>query len=114
MLACTSGSPSAAAGAAVRTATRPYDAPRGALEQTIAQAWQELLGLDRVGRDDHFFELGGHSSMAVQLVPRLRRQLGADIGLRALFQAPTLQGFAAAVAATAAASAAACGELACA
>jgi acyl carrier protein len=94
MLAVNSGSPHAAEGAAAR----PYEVPRGALEQTIAQVWQELLGLERVGRDDHFFELGGHSSMAVQLIPRLRRQFGADIGLRSLFQAPTLRGFASAVA----------------
>lgn len=76
---------------------RAFEAPAGALEQAIALAWQELLGLDRVGRDDHFFELGGHSSLAVQLIPRLRRQLGAEIGLRALFQAPTLRAFCAVV-----------------
>lgn len=96
MLAFTSSSPHAAAAGA---AARSYEAPHGALEHTIALAWQDLLGLDRVGRDDHFFELGGHSSLALQLIPRLRRQLGAEIGLRSLFQAPTLRGFAAAVAA---------------
>ncbi|MEB0259906.1 non-ribosomal peptide synthetase, partial [Undibacterium sp. 5I1] len=42
-------------------ATRVYQAPQSATESAIASIWQELLGLERVGRNDHFFELGGHS-----------------------------------------------------
>ncbi|WP_422879998.1 phosphopantetheine-binding protein, partial [Pectobacterium brasiliense] len=38
-----------------------YEAPQGATESTLAALWQELLGLDRVGRHDQFFALGGHS-----------------------------------------------------
>ncbi|WP_332690623.1 non-ribosomal peptide synthetase, partial [Devosia sp.] len=41
--------------------TRSYEAPQGDVETAIAAIWQELLGIERVGRHDHFFELGGHS-----------------------------------------------------
>ncbi|RML14925.1 Amino acid adenylation, partial [Pseudomonas syringae pv. lapsa] len=53
-------------------ASRVYEAPAGDVEHALADIWQVLLGLERVGRHDHFFELGGHSLLAVQLVSRLR------------------------------------------
>ena len=75
---------------------RDYEAPRGAMEETVARIWQALLKLERVGRQDHFFELGGHSLLAVQLMARLRQELGRELGLRELFLHPTLCDFAAA------------------
>ncbi|RUP92102.1 non-ribosomal peptide synthetase, partial [Corynebacterium propinquum] len=75
---------------------RGYAAPQGAVETTIAGLWQELLKLDRVGRDDNFFELGGHSLLAVKLIERMRQaDLSADV--RVLFGQPTLAALAAAV-----------------
>nr|WP_242487975.1 non-ribosomal peptide synthetase [Pseudomonas sp. TH31] len=47
---------------------RGYAAPEGATEHALAQIFQELLGLPKVGRRDSFFELGGHSLLAAQLV----------------------------------------------
>jgi amino acid adenylation domain-containing protein len=74
--------------------TRGYEAPVGELEVTLAEIWQELLGLERVGRHDHFFELGGHSLLAVQVVSRLRQRLRVEVALRELFAQPTLGEFA--------------------
>ncbi|WP_280524719.1 condensation domain-containing protein, partial [Xanthomonas maliensis] len=77
-------------------AHQQYEAPQGPLEQTLAEIWQAVLGVEKVGRHDNFFQLGGHSLLAVTLVERMRRQgLGADV--RVLFGQPTLAALAAAV-----------------
>ncbi|MER8447868.1 amino acid adenylation domain-containing protein [Mesorhizobium sp. M1066] len=71
-----------------------YEAPQGEVETLLARNWQELLGLERVGRHDHFFELGGHSLLAVQLMERLRR-LSLGVEVRTLFARPVLADLAA-------------------
>jgi amino acid adenylation domain-containing protein len=79
------------AGAVVK---REYAAPQGAVEQELSRLWEELLGVQRVGREDNFFELGGHSLLAMQLVSRLRAARGVEVGLREVFGQSTLQGLA--------------------
>ncbi|MET8690385.1 amino acid adenylation domain-containing protein [Streptomyces sp. NPDC004732] len=64
--------------------------PRDVVEQTLAQVWCSVLGLDRVGIHDEFFELGGHSLLAIQVVSRVRKLLDVEIPLRVLFDAPTI------------------------
>ncbi|WP_265736948.1 phosphopantetheine-binding protein [Rhizobium leguminosarum] len=60
----------------------------------MAGIWQELLGVERVGRNDNFFELGGHSLLAVQLMERLRL-LSLGVEVRTLFARPVLADLAA-------------------
>ncbi|MGE8146099.1 amino acid adenylation domain-containing protein [Pseudomonas frederiksbergensis] len=77
-------------------ASRDYEAPLGEVETVIAGIWQDLLGLEKVGRHDRFFELGGHSLMAVSLIDRLREHgLGADV--RMVFASPSLREMARAI-----------------
>ncbi|WP_448650796.1 amino acid adenylation domain-containing protein [Pseudomonas fluorescens] len=73
---------------------REYVAPQGDTEILLARLWAELLKVERVGRDDNFFELGGHSLLAVSLIGRLRQE-GMECDVRALFEQPTLAGYAA-------------------
>ena len=76
--------------------SRVYEAPQGEVERQLAIIWKDLLGVERVGRQDHFFELGGHSLTSVRLLARLREQ-GLSADLQALFTQPTLAAFAATI-----------------
>ncbi len=67
-----------------------YAAPRTATEEVLAGIWAETLRLDRVGVEENFFALGGHSLLAMQVVSRVRRALGAELPLRAVFAEPTV------------------------
>ena len=78
---------------------RSYEAPEGEIEETLARLWSELLGVERVGRQDHFFELGGHSLLAVRLLSRVREALQVEVPLTRLFGEPTLAGQGEAIAA---------------
>jgi hypothetical protein len=64
--------------------------PRSQTEKEIANCWQEVLNVDRVGIHDNFFELGGNSLSIVRVQNKLRTTLKRDIPLVALFQRPTI------------------------
>jgi amino acid adenylation domain-containing protein len=74
-----------------------FVAPRTEAQRRIAEIWQKLLGVERVGARDNFFELGGHSLLAVQLVSTIREAFRIDLPLRKLFEAPTVADMASAV-----------------
>jgi amino acid adenylation domain-containing protein len=78
-----------------QTTTNTYVAPRTPTEERLAHLWAQLLRCERVGIHDNFFELGGHSLLATQLIARVFETFHCSVPLRALFEAPTLAGFAA-------------------
>ncbi|MCD0244452.1 amino acid adenylation domain-containing protein, partial [Xanthomonas melonis] len=82
---------------AAAVATRGHEAPVSEIEVQVAGIWAELLGLERVGRQDNFFALGGHSLLATQVVSAVRRLLGWEVPLGQVFRHPTLAAFAACV-----------------
>jgi amino acid adenylation domain-containing protein len=73
-----------------------FAAPSTALERTVAGIWSDVLGIERIGVDDNFFALGGHSLLGMQVMSRLRDELGVALSLRAVFESPTVAGLAAA------------------
>lgn len=52
--------------------SHPYEPPINSTEKLLAEAWQNALKLERIGRHDNFFELGGHSLQISRLVQSLR------------------------------------------
>ncbi|MET0647060.1 MAG: amino acid adenylation domain-containing protein, partial [Pyrinomonadaceae bacterium] len=82
------------------TAERPDGAgerPVGEIEEVIARLWEQVLGVEGVGRRENFFELGGHSLRATQLMSRVRETFGVQVSLVVLFEQPTVADLAAAV-----------------
>ncbi len=73
--------------------------PRTPTEKAVARIWSDLLKVERIGVEDSFFDLGGHSLMGARVLSRVREALGVEVPLRALFEAPVLEAFAARVAA---------------
>ena len=71
-----------------------YVAPRNSIEESIAETWAELLGVERVGVHDNFFELGGHSLLATRAITSLQEQFNMEMSLRRFFEQPTVAGVA--------------------
>ena len=80
------------------TAATGYAAPEGEVEETLAEVWAEVLGVERVGRYDNFFELGGDSILTLQIVARSRKR-GLKVQPRQLMERQTVAEVAAVTAA---------------
>jgi acyl carrier protein len=78
-----------APGSTVATAA-VYVPPETPTEKVLAELWQRILRIERIGTKDNFFESGGHSLLALQLVGRIRDRFGVDLPLENLFQRPQL------------------------
>ena len=82
--------------------TRPPDpaAARGTIENSqtieasIANIWQETLGLPAVGREDNFFDMGGTSLLATRLLSKLNQAFGRKLPASAVFEYTTVRSMA--------------------
>ncbi|WP_428833592.1 amino acid adenylation domain-containing protein [Mycolicibacterium porcinum] len=70
--------------------TDHYRAPTTPTEEILAGIYAQVLGLQRVGIDDSFFDLGGDSLSAMRLIAAVNASLDADVGVRTLFDSPTI------------------------
>jgi amino acid adenylation domain-containing protein len=74
-----------------------FVAPRTDTERQVAQIWTGVLSVAEIGVNDNFFALGGHSLIAMQVMSRVRDELGVALTLRTIFDAPTVAQLALAV-----------------
>jgi amino acid adenylation domain-containing protein len=56
-----------------------YVAPRNAIETELAALWSAVLGVERVGVQDHFLDLGGDSLYAMEIVAQVKDTFGVDV-----------------------------------
>ncbi|WP_036529534.1 non-ribosomal peptide synthetase, partial [Nocardia sp. CNY236] len=74
-----------------------FRAPVDAAQRLVAAVFAEVLSVERVGLDDDFFALGGSSLDATAVTARAGEAVGVRIPVRTLFDAATVEGFAAEV-----------------
>lgn len=70
-------------------------AARTELEADLAEIFGVVLGAPVHDVDADFFALGGHSLLGIKAINLIRATLGYEVGLRTLFDRPTVAGLAA-------------------
>ncbi|MFC8433320.1 amino acid adenylation domain-containing protein [Streptomyces sp. NPDC057253] len=71
-------------------------APKGPVQERIAEVWTELLGV-QASAHDNFFHIGGNSILAIRLISRIQQEFGIDFAVRTVFEGPTIAQLAATV-----------------
>ncbi|RCX14282.1 polyketide synthase PksJ [Anaerobacterium chartisolvens] len=59
-------------------------------EKKLAEIWQRILGIDRIGVLDEFFALGGDSLLLIQLHSKLKESFETDIAVVDLYKYNTV------------------------
>ncbi|MFN6559107.1 MAG: SDR family NAD(P)-dependent oxidoreductase [Nostoc sp. ChiSLP01] len=71
-----------------------YVAPRNEIEQKLADIWQPMLGIEKIGIHDNFFEIGGDSLIGIQLIANLNKILNLNISIAKLYECPNISSMA--------------------
>lgn len=76
--------------------TRPdllsdYVQPVSSNERALVAVWERLLNVAKIGIKDDFFELGGDSLKAINMITRVRKEVGIQIPLSDFFKNPTIK-----------------------
>ncbi len=69
----------------------PFRPPTTPVESSLAQIWQEVLHVDRIGAADNFFMLGGDSLSTARVLARVNRRFAIHLTLRQAFESPKLE-----------------------
>lgn len=64
-------------------------APRGIVEERVAEMFSEFLGV-AAGAHSHFFRDGGNSILAIRLIAGLQSAFEVELSIRAVFEGPTV------------------------
>ncbi len=72
-----------------------YLEPKTNTQRVVADVWQAMLGIEKIGINDDFIELGGHSLLATQVLNRLNLDYPhAELSLANMFTSPTVKSLA--------------------
>jgi hypothetical protein len=78
-----------------RAAAASFAHPAGTIERQLAEIWEDILGVDRIGRRDNIFDLGANSLLTMQANTRVSARLGRRVSLVSMFRYPTIESLAA-------------------
>jgi amino acid adenylation domain-containing protein len=65
--------------------------PQTKVEKLIADVWQKILLLEKVGLDDNFFDLGGNSLLLIKVLQKLQIIFTKKISVVEMFKYPTVR-----------------------
>lgn len=68
-----------------------YAAPTNKIEEKIAEIWQEVLGVEKIGINDNFIELGGHSLLVISIISKIHQEFDVELQLNDVFDNPTIK-----------------------
>jgi acyl carrier protein len=68
----------------------PFTPPESQLERLIADIWQKLLGVEKIGIYDNFFDLGATSLDIIQVNKKLMQKLERNIPVDMMFEYPSI------------------------
>lgn len=67
-----------------------YAEPKTEMEEKITEIWNMFFRYEKIGINDDFFELGGNSLKAMRLFSLLHKEFGVRIGVKEIFNRPTI------------------------
>jgi len=73
------------------TDRKEYILPQTDTQKALAEIWENVLGIEKIGLIDNFFEIGGHSLKAVKMFNLINNQFDVRIMITDLFNNPTLE-----------------------
>jgi len=76
---------------AARSKAEPPQTP---LETRLAAIWQDVLGIEGIGRGDPFFSIGGNSLKSIQVISRVIAEFNVNVRVSEFWAAPTVEGLA--------------------
>ncbi len=68
-----------------------YVSPGNQTEEKLAEVWQDILGIEKVGITDNFFELGGDSIRALRILGKINKDLNINYKLADIYALPTIE-----------------------
>lgn len=68
-----------------------YEEPTNDIERKIAEIWQEVLKIEKIGINDNFIELGGHSLLVISIITSIHKTFEVDLQLNDVFENPTIK-----------------------